>query len=142
MRRPSFWFAAFLCWIAAMWWLSSSPKPFGNNMPEIPHIDKALHFGWFMGGSILLSSFLMLKGKRSNKPRAVHAAMAVSLIALLGAIDEWHQSYVPGRSGNDPGDWTADIAGALVGVMIFRRTGGILVLDVSDSVRKGAGESP
>ena len=140
MRRPFFWFAAFLAWVAAMWWLSSSPKPLGSNMLEIPHIDKVLHFGWFMGGAILLSSFLMLKGNRES-PRPLHAVIVVFFIAILGAIDEWHQSYVPGRSGNDPGDWTADIAGALVGVMIFRRTHGILVLDVSDSVCQSGRES-
>jgi len=135
MRRPAFWLVCFLCWVAAMWALSSSPKPLGAELPPIPHIDKVLHFGWFMGGAIILSAFLMLRGQhRSPRPR--HALAVVGAIALLGATDEWHQSHVPGRSGNDPGDWAADVAGAAFGVLIFRRTHGILLLDEPDPMCK------
>jgi len=128
IRRPAFWFVSFLCWVAAMWRLSSSAKPLGGHVPDIPFIDKVLHFGWFMGGAILLSAFLMLRGRHSA-PQPGHALAAVALIAIIGATDEWHQSYVPGRSGNDPGDWSADVAGAIVGVLIFRRISGVLLLD-------------
>ena len=27
----------------------------------------------------------------------------------------WHQSFTPGRMGNDPGDWLADFTGGLLG---------------------------
>jgi len=140
MRRPAFWLACFLCWIAAMWGLSSSPKPLGDHVPDIPFIDKILHFGWFMGGTIILSAFLMLR-RRPHAPQPRHAIAAIGLVALIGATDEWHQSFVPGRSGNDPGDWAADVAGAAVGVLIFRRLCGILLLDETDSACQSQPES-
>jgi VanZ family protein len=41
-------------------------------------------------------------------------------IAALGAIDEWHQLAVPGRSA-DVRDWLADVIGALLGIVVWRR---------------------
>jgi VanZ family protein len=32
----------------------------------------------------------------------------------MGAVDEWHQMYIQGRTAG-AGDWTADAAGGLVG---------------------------
>jgi len=39
--------------------------------------------------------------------------------AAYGALDEWHQSLVPGR---DPsvGDWVADAVGVVLGFLLFR----------------------
>ena len=34
--------------------------------------------------------------------------------ALYGGSDEWHQSFVPGRSPT-LGDWVADVAGVVLG---------------------------
>ncbi len=51
-------------------------------------------------------------------------AIPVSVLILVGigygALDEWHQSFVPGR---DPsvGDAVADAIGVLAGFAIFRR---------------------
>jgi VanZ family protein len=38
---------------------------------------------------------------------------------LFGVADEFHQSFVPGRQGNDLGDMTADLIGATLGAMSF-----------------------
>ena len=52
---------------------------------------------------------------------AITAGVLVIVLATVGALDEWHQSWVPGRSGNDPGDWLADVVGALTGGLVFKR---------------------
>jgi VanZ family protein len=49
----------------------------------------------------------------------VTAASVVLGVSLLGAVDEWHQSFIPGRSMSLP-DWVADTAGATVGVLAIR----------------------
>ena len=38
-------------------------------------------------------------------------------LAAIGALDEWHQSWIPTRSGNDLGDWIADVLGSLTGAL-------------------------
>ena len=45
----------------------------------------------------------------------------VIVLAMVGVLDEWHQSWIPERSGNDFGDWLADVAGALAGALVFKR---------------------
>jgi VanZ family protein len=37
-------------------------------------------------------------------------------IALFGALDEWHQQFIPGRS-MDLFDWLADFSGATIGTL-------------------------
>jgi VanZ family protein len=48
--------------------------------------------------------------------------MIISIIfcSLYGVSDEWHQSFVPGRS-SDVLDWVADTIGATVAVMLMPR---------------------
>ena len=65
--------------------------------------------------------------------RAIHPAnwrqgllWTVVFCALNGALDEWHQTFTPGRSGNDPFDWTADVLGGcfagLLGALFIRQS--------------------
>ena len=35
-----------------------------------------------------------------------------------GALDEWHQGFVPGRDAS-VGDWVADSAGVILGLVLF-----------------------
>lgn len=87
---------------------------------DIPLKDKVLHFGYFFGGAGLFSAALYLSLK---KPTNWIILISLNLIVLgaTGALDEWHQSQVPGRYGNDLADWTADILGTLVGALVFKR---------------------
>jgi VanZ family protein len=48
-------------------------------------------------------------------------AIAVVVGSLYGASDEYHQTFVPGRSGNDLGDWIADTIGTALGVLVYAR---------------------
>jgi VanZ family protein len=117
-RKPGFWLAAFLVWFAVLWTLSSFPGP-GDEIPAIPHIDKVAHFGFFFGGSGLLCAWLYRRAPDSPRwPRLI--ATAVVVIALVGWLDEVHQSFTPGRSGNDLYDWIADVLGAFSGAFVFK----------------------
>ena len=38
---------------------------------------------------------------------------------VIGRLDEYHQSFTPGRTGNDNGDWLADILGSIGGAWVM-----------------------
>jgi VanZ family protein len=118
-RNPRFWLAGFLLWFGVLWVLSSFRVP-SEGVPPIPHLDKIVHFGYFFGGSGLLCAWLFRRSpERPDWAKLI--ATAVLVIALVGALDEFHQSFTPGRSGNDPGDWLADLLGAIAGAFTFKR---------------------
>ena len=56
-RHPAFWSSAFAVWFAVLWFLSSL-SPSSQASPEIPHLDKVAHFGYFFGGAGLLAASL------------------------------------------------------------------------------------
>lgn len=111
---PIPWLAGWIVWLITLWFLSEKhPSP--KQGPEIPHLDKVAHFGYFMGGAILLTSFL----QRRTHLAATSIFMMVSLAgAAIGALDEYHQTFTPGRSGNDLYDWLADFSGTITGALI------------------------
>lgn len=118
-RSPLFWFFCLFLWFGVLWYLSSQP---GKDvaLPPIPLSDKLAHFGYFFGGGGIFSAFLFRLD--SKRPRWIPLFIAVTVFfAIVGWIDEMHQTHVPGRSGNDPWDWVADMLGALTGAWVFRR---------------------
>lgn len=118
-RSPFFWLLCFVAWFGVLWLLSSRPGDAGG-LPPIPGIDKVAHFGFFFGGGGLLSAFLF----RLNPQRPrwfLLMALVFIIMGLVGWFDETHQSYVPGRSGNDFPDWLADVSGAVAGALVFRK---------------------
>lgn len=117
ISSPPLWLAAFLCWAATLYFLSSFSKTMPEGGPEIPHIDKVLHFGYFFGGGIILSTYLLLK-KGTTAPFTFRFLIPLAILAVIGALDEYHQTFTPGRSGNDPFDWLADFLGAASGIAI------------------------
>jgi VanZ family protein len=105
----------FLIWFAGLWILSSLP---GEEvpLPQIPHIDKVGHFGYFMAGGFLLAWFLrQALGWRVG----FVVLIAVTTLAAIGAFDEIHQLFTRGRAGADIFDWLADVLGALAGASGF-----------------------
>lgn len=119
MRSPGFWLAGFLVWFGVLWLLSGSTQT-GDYAPPIPNFDKVAHFGYFFGGSGLLCAYLFRRAPDQPDWRVL-IPVAVIIIGLIGALDEWHQSFTPGRKGNDPADLLADVLGATVGALTFKR---------------------
>jgi VanZ family protein len=117
-RHPRFWLAAFLLWFASLWLLSSFSST-GDYTPPIAHFDKVAHFGFFFGGSGLFCAWLYRRRPTEPNWKWIFAA-AVVAIGVIGCLDEFHQSFTPGRSGNDPFDVAADVVGAASGALMFR----------------------
>ena len=107
-----------LRWLPALGWavliagLSHRPQ-----LPAPPlafeGLDKLAH-GIAFGALAWLIAF----GAGASTGRAV--AWCVVGASLYGAIDEWHQSFIPPRQP-DPLDWLADSAGALLAGAVWLR---------------------
>ncbi|MBK5189185.1 MAG: VanZ family protein [Gemmatimonadaceae bacterium] len=86
----------------------------GSHIPVLPfrNFDKIVHLtiygvlGW------------MTARAWANGSRVTAAALVVvALVSCVGAIDEWHQQFIPQRS-MDLLDWAADTTGAAFGVIV------------------------
>ena len=109
----------FVIWWGVLFYLSSESDP-APYIPPIRFFDKVQHFGYFFGGGGLLSAFLYCLAPEKPHWRRM-LLITVLVIAVVGTADEFHQSFTPGRSGNDPFDLTADVLGGLCGSLVFRR---------------------
>jgi VanZ family protein len=102
-----FWIPALL-WAALIFALSSrSTVP----TPGVWGGDKLMHFGAFA----VLGWLLAYAANRS----ALAPVWPVFLGLLYAASDEWHQSFVSGRSV-EGADWIADALGVGAGVWGYR----------------------
>jgi len=45
--------------------------------------------------------------------------ISIAFCSAVGGLDEYHQSFTPGRSGNDLGDWLADTLGGTAGALLI-----------------------
>jgi VanZ family protein len=97
--------------------LSSFSKVLPTEAPQIPHFDKIAHFGYFFIGGFILVTWILLKHGTQSSLLA-RFLFPIIFFSIFGAIDEYHQTFTPGRSGNDPYDWLADFLGGSLGVMI------------------------
>jgi len=86
-------------------------QPFAVGLFDPPY-DKIAHFVLFFA---LASVFWLAVGGRWS-------LLVVLFVAGLGALDEWHQAYLPGRSV-DLSDFLADLAAAVcaVGILLLWR---------------------
>lgn len=69
--------------------------------------DKVQHFTFFAIWGFCFHRAIRLESWRSA------LLWTVIFCAVNGALDEWHQTFTPGRSGNDPFDWMADVLGGI-----------------------------
>jgi VanZ family protein len=90
---------------------------FGTSLPQeiVPvqtaKYDKVLHFSIYT-----VFSFLLTRQLTETTTRWRAAAIAVVFAMVFGALDEWHQRFIPGRS-TELADWRADSIGALTGAL-------------------------
>lgn len=115
-RSAKPWLIAWIVWLLTLWFLSES-HPQVKTGPEIPHLDKICHFGYFFGGAALLYSSLTALKLLSSF--AYRYWITIAIGAIIGALDEWHQTFTPGRSGNDFYDWLADVSGSMAGAAVM-----------------------
>lgn len=116
-RHPALWLAGLLVWFGTLWALSSLHS--AGPRIDVRHIDKLMHFGYFLGGGWLFAGWRFRLAPAAPDWRRIFFS-TVTAMALVGAIDEWHQTYTPGRSGGDPWDWTADLLGGAAGALALR----------------------
>lgn len=73
------------------------------------YADKIVH-GALYGGLGFLFLRALLRGRYLNIPM-LSVILAIVLTSLYGVTDEYHQSFVPGRTP-EIHDWIADTVGA------------------------------
>ena len=99
-----------LSWVALIWYLSDQPSI--EITPVFEHQDKLLHVAaYFVLGCLTLGA--MRAGPVGYAPGRV--ALAILLAGLYAGLDEYHQSFVPGRHASVY-DFLADLTGVLLGV--------------------------
>lgn len=85
----------------------------GSALPSLSPFagaDKVVHASMYAVLGALIARAIAQEGGRVF-------VLPLVVIALLGAGDEWHQMFIPGRSA-DVRDWLADVAGAIAGLTI------------------------
>ena len=101
-----------LVWLGIIWSLSSLPA---SNMPEQPFdlFDKVAHFGvfGFLGFLVFRAGLFALEMRMRRA--MIFAFLSCSFYALL---DEYHQTYIPGRQA-DLSDILADVLGIATAVV-------------------------
>ncbi len=109
--------AAVAIWLVIQLTLTSLP---GNDLPSgINHPwDWGAHFSMYAGLGFLVARGAML---RAWHPRRL--AWAVLAFSVMGALDELHQLFIPGRDA-EVFDWVFDTlggaAGTIVGFFVMR----------------------
>ena len=98
-------------WVALI--LVGTSWPGINVGPEDLGLDKVFHFTAYA-----ILSGLVLRATRTPFFWGTFL-MVVLAISLFGAVDEWHQAFIPRRSMSFF-DWVADTAGALAGALAAR----------------------
>jgi VanZ family protein len=108
VTRGRLYLAMLAGWVALTFMLTSIPDPeFG---PSFPGADKLAHFGFYG----VMGFLFVLWRRETGKGAMVTVVWAAIFTALLGAVDEFHQQWIPGRS-MELLDWAADFAGGTAG---------------------------
>lgn len=110
MRHLLAWGPA-LAWVVVLFLLSELRQVPEALRPLAALNDKLIH--------ATLYAFLgaALAWARVRSPRPLPHILLLALGYLYGALDEWHQSFVPGRSP-EFGDWVADVVGVTLGYLL------------------------
>lgn len=111
MMRRRVYFAMLAGWVAILITLTSIPNP---SFPMSFHLlDKFAHFGFYCVAGFLCA----LWRRECGRDRAGAIFFAIVFVAFLGAVDEIHQQWIPGRSMEFL-DWIADVSGGTAGALL------------------------
>ncbi|MGR9054084.1 MAG: VanZ family protein [Gammaproteobacteria bacterium] len=78
-----------------------------------PHQDKIYHAAaYFIMGVLAIRTF--------SHSYANHWSIALAFCSFYGITDEWHQSFVAGRS-SELADWLADCSGSCLSALWLRK---------------------
>jgi len=111
MRRDLLWPALIILTVFVVSGQSEVATPSGFDFS----IDKLAHFVVF---GALATSLVRLPEFQKHGRRGAWAA--ILLVSVYGALDEWRQSFTPGRF-MEFDDWIADTLGALTAVALYTR---------------------
>lgn len=118
MKRAVYYIPALL-WALLTFYLSSrSTVP--SIIELVPYGDKLVHATFY---GIFAAWFLF----GARWPTGPSAWWSVLWVSLYGITDEFHQSFVPGRS-TDVLDWVADTTGGILCVSLWLRYGPTFLL--------------
>ena len=98
-------------YVVTNWLVSDLP---GERVGRLPAPD------WLLHGMANALFGAALRWPLAGRRRPRRTVLAATILALHGALDEWHQGWVPGRTPSLT-DWAADVAGGLIGWFIARR---------------------
>jgi VanZ family protein len=100
------WRWSWWLWFWVLFALSSTPGHRLIGPRPFDWFDKVEHAGYFFLGGLLLGGWTAAMGRWPARWWRLPVVAAV-----VGAFDETHQWFTPGRSGLDLGDWIADVVG-------------------------------
>jgi VanZ family protein len=111
MVRRRIYLTLLVLWVGFTFLLTSIPDP--TFKIPLPLADKIAHFGFYG-----VMGFLCAMWRRESGGTARGAALyALAFVAIVGAVDEVHQHWIPGRS-MDVFDWIADASGGGIGGLV------------------------
>jgi UDP-2,3-diacylglucosamine pyrophosphatase LpxH/VanZ family protein len=113
MRMRWFWILPLAVAATIVWLSAQSHYPGGIELPS--PLDKCAHATVF--GLLAWMLDLALQRNRPGLPLYRRHLFVLAFVAFFGATDEWHQSFVPGRSC-EIGDWVADALGGALGLLV------------------------
>ena len=122
-------------WYAVIWYLSAQTggesQSMSNGLLEVMGYDIQngpesitillaflVRKGAHMGAFFTLTGLLLFALWRPVKRPALRAAVALTLCGLLASLDEFHQTFVPGRSGM-PRDVLIDLLGGVCFLLLW-----------------------
>jgi VanZ family protein len=76
--------------------------------------DKVMHFSVYAVLGVLVRRAVLAPDSLRT------LALIVVAVSAFGALDEWHQGFIAGRSQSGF-DWLADTLGVITGVLVARR---------------------
>ena len=111
---PQLWRSLVIVWAAILYWLSGQSKL--PSPGKFEGIDKIEHTLYFAAGGMCFLLGMRLAGFARKTTVAI--VLTVLFCSIVGVLDEWHQTFTPGRSGGDVWDRIADTIGGFIGAFL------------------------